>query len=674
MLKRLLHTAPASAAINMALAFAAFMLARFIFVLENLDTYGASLSWSALPTLLRGSLRFDTAAILYINALYLLLTLLPLHIKENDRFHRAMRWLFVVTNAVGVALSLCDAVYFPYSGRRTTMTIFDQFAAESNLGSIFLTEVINHWYLAVALAVITFLLWRLFRKPDLMAYSGGAAYYGSQTVALLATATLTVLGIRGSFIVGTKPMNIETARLYAARPADASLVLNTPYTLIRSIGKQPFITPRYMTDAEMEAAYSPIHHLPANGDTIGAPCRGHNVVIIMVESLATSYIGFYNGGQSTAGGQLRAVNLSNSLTPCVDSIAARALTFTQSFANGRVSMDAMPSTLCGIPMMVENFFLTPAAMNDINAMPAMLATMGYTTAFFHGAHNGSMQFDAFARSAGITRYYGLNEYRANYKGAGHNDWDGKWAIYDEPFLQYTLDELEHMPQPFISTIFTASNHHPYNVPQEFAATLPDTLKNTDQPILRTVRYTDHALSDFFRRAATMPWFNNTLFVILADHTNVTSQPLYSTAIGRYRIPIILYTPDQSLPAALRDDIVVQQTDLTPSLLHLLGYKGSFVAFGNDIFATAPDSSWAFSYNDGIYQLVTTTRLLQFDGTRLIGLYDYHADPLLRHNLAGHEDVDRELTLLKAIIQQYMQRMNDNLLTVGHDARPRAVHQ
>ncbi len=651
MFKRLQRTAPAAATLNMALAFAVFMLARVIFALENLDTYTTSLSWATLPTLLKGSLRFDTAALLYLNAPYLLLTLLPLHIKENDRFHGALRWLFVITNSIGVALSLCDAVYFRYSGRRATMTIFDQFAAEDNLGSIFLTEAVNHWYLVVALLIVVFILWRLFSKPDLMAYGSGASYYGSQTAALLVAATLTVLGIRGSFIAGSKPMNIETARLYACQPADASLVLNTPYTLIRSIGKNAFIAPDYMDNDEMEATYSPIHHLPADGDTIGAPCRGRNVVILMVESLATSYIGYYNGDDST-----------QSLTPTVDELARNSLTFTRSFANGRVSIDAMPSTLCGIPMMNENFFLTPAAMNDINAMPAMLATMGYTTAFFHGAHNGSMQFDAFARSAGITRYYGLNEYRANYKNRPENDWDGKWAIYDEPFLQYTLDELEHMPQPFISTIFTASNHHPYNVPGLFAATLPDTLKNTSQPILRTVRYTDHALREFFRRAATMPWFKNTLFVILADHTNVTTLPVYNTAIGHFRIPIILYTPDGVLAPSLRNDIVVQQTDLMPSLLHLLGYQGSFVAFGNDIFTTAPADTWAFSYNDGTYQLVTTSRLLQFDGTQLTGLFDYQNDPMLRHNLVGKETADEALTLLKAIIQQYMQRMNDNRLT------------
>jgi phosphoglycerol transferase MdoB-like AlkP superfamily enzyme len=96
--------------------------------------------------------------------------------------------------------------------------------------------------------------------------------------------------------------------------------------------------------------------------------------------------------------------------PFIDSLITQSLTFKYSYANGRISMDAMPSILSGLPMMVESFFLTPASLNDVDGISSMLDREGYSTAFFHGGHNISMGFSAYAHSIGYQHYYGLDEY------------------------------------------------------------------------------------------------------------------------------------------------------------------------------------------------------------------------------------------------------------------------
>ena len=648
MWKRLIHSNIGAALLNMLVAYLVWMLTRVAFFAENWSTFAPYMSWSLLWSGLKGALVFDTSALLYVNSLYLLLMLLPLHLKERAGFHKGLKWLFVVTNAVAIATNLMDSVYFQYTGRRSTMTVFSEFANEGNIASILLTEFIHHWYLVLLFIVLVFILWRCYTKPRLDVYRFGYHYYLSQLIAFVVMIPLAIVGIRGSITAGTRPITISNANQYVNRPVEASVVLNTPFSMIRSIGKKAFITPDYMPAEQLETVYSPIHNHPVVDELSH---KGKNVVILIVESMGKEYIGSLNPGLE--GGNYKGY------MPFIDSLASKSLTYQYSYANGRISMDAMPSILSGLPMMVEPFFLTPASLNDVDGISSMLDREGYSTAFFHGGHNISMGFSAYAHSIGYEQYFGLDEYCNSPKYGGMDDWDGKWAIWDEPFLQFTLDNIDGMKQPFMATVFTASSHHPYNVPEQYRDSLVD---EGGQPIHKCVRYTDLALRRFFERASREPWYQNTIFVLVADHTNQASHDVYKTDLGLYSIPIIFYAPDGTITPAVRDDVIAQQTDITPTLLHLLGYSKPYLAFGDDLLSAAPRETWAFSYNAGIYQLVKGDLMLQFDGMKTTAVYRFKTDRLLKENLVGRlpeqEAMER---LLKAIIQQYMSRMNENRL-------------
>lgn len=653
MVKKLVHSNIGAAVLNMAVAYLVWMLSRVAFFAENWSTFAPYMSWSLFKSMLHGALVFDTSALLYVNSLYLVLMLLPLHLKERAGFHKGLKWLFVVTNALAVAMNLMDAVYFQYTGRRSTVSVFTEFANEGNIASIILTEFVNHWYLVLAFVALVLMLWRCYTKPRLEVYRFGHYYYISQFVALLVMVPLAIVGIRGSVTAGTRPITISNANQFVNRPVESSVVLNTPFSMIRSIGKKAFVTPDYMTREQMEAIYSPVHAHPA----VDGGTPGKNVVILIVESMGKEYIGSLNpyleGEQWNYKGYM----------PFIDSLLQKSLSFEYSFANGRISMDAMPSILSGMPMMVESIFLTPASLNDVDGISSILAREGYSTAFFHGGHNISMGFSAYAHSIGYKQYYGLDEYCKSPKYGGMDDFDGKWAIWDEPFLQFTLDNIGEMKQPFLATVFTASSHHPYNVPEQYRDSLKD---EGSQPIHKCVRYTDMALRRFFERASHEPWYQNTIFVLVADHTNQSSHDVYKTDLGLYSIPIIFFTPDGSLEPSHDEAVIAQQTDITPTLLHLLGYNKPYLAFGKDLLAYDGDEvlqSWAFNYNAGIYQLVRADGLLlQFDGTKTTAVYRFKTDPLLKENLVGKLPEQQEMELfLKALIQQYMSRMNENRL-------------
>ena len=574
-------------------------------------------------------LLFDTSAIVYTNALYVVLMIAVGAFSLKGQ--KAFKWLYLTINGLALAINLGDAVYFQYTMRRTTTTVFGEFSNEGNLGSIFGTEFINHWYLVLLFAVVMWGLYGMYAMPR--------RKHAANLASLLLIVPLSIAGMRGGFTTAVRPITVSNANQYAQHPADAALVLNTPFSLIRTIGKSVFVVPNYYeSNTELASIYTPEHQTKA--DTLVKK----NVVVLIIESFGREYIGALN--HDLEDGRYKGY------TPCIDSLIAQSTTFRYSFCNGRKSIDGMPSILSSIPMFVEPFFLTPASMNDYTGLAGILGNEGYQTAFFHGAQNGSMGFEAFAKKTGFQRYYGRTEYEAAH---GTNDFDGTWAIWDEPFFQYYAEEMSKMQQPFMTAIFSASSHHPFAIPQQYKSQFPE----EHLPIQKCIRYTDMALGKFFATARKQPWFSNTIFVLTSDHTNQSDHAEYQSDLGGFCSPIIIYDPSQ--PVGRMEEKVAQQIDILPTILGMLGYQKPYMAFGIDVLNTPAEDTWAVNYLNGIYQYVKYGYVLQFDGKQTKGIYQL-TDRLMQHNLKGkvpqQAQMEREL---KAIIQQYMMRMTQNKL-------------
>ena len=633
---------------NLVLAYVVYFVCRIVFLLTNYSSFSDNLTAAHLMEMLRGGFLFDSSAIMYTNVLWIVMVLFPLHLKETATYRKVCKWLFVVVNSLAVVMNLCDCVYFQYTSRRTTSTVFSEFSHEGNLAGIFGTELIRHWYLLLIGMVLIYGLWRLYLSHNLKRHTICWWRYSLATlVSILLMVPCILGGMRGGLAHSVRPITVSNANQYVNHPTEAAIVLNTPFSLIRTIGKNVFEEPKYFTDEkQMLSYYSPIHQ-PAPGMVMNKK----NVVVLIVESFGREYIGSLN--RDLDGGKYRGY------TPFVDSLLTRSLTFEYTFANGRKSIDAMPSTLSSIPMMVEPFFLTPASMNDLTGLAGMLHDKGYYSAFFHGAQNGSMGFEAFARATGYDKYFGRTEYNADSKGGGDADFDGMWAVWDEPYLQHVVRMVNGFKQPFVASVFTASSHHPFKVPEQYAATFKD---EGGQPIHKCVRYTDMALRKFFEAASKQPWYRNTVFVLVADHTNQNTHPYYKTDQGLYSIPIIFYTPDGSLETGVKQGVIAQQIDVLPTLMGILGYDKPYIAFGCDLLHTPAAQTWAFNYNNGVYQYFKGDFLLQFDGQKTKALYRFKTDPLLKQNLAGKLPNQSQLeNELKSLIQQYMHRMTTNTL-------------
>ena len=642
---------------DLVVAYIAYTLCRGVFLILNWSLYAGTLTLGHGMKLFGAGLLFDTPAILYTNAIIMVMFLLPLHWKERPVYYRVARWIYTIVNSIAVYMNLMDCVYFPFTGKRTTTSVFAEFSNESTgeMLKIFGGQFLSHWYLVLLAALVTWAFWKLFRPipKSVERPTHKPQYYTIQVISLFVTIPLCIAAIRGGVTKSTRPITISNANQYVNRPAETGIVLNTPFSIFRTLKKTPFVVPDYMSDEEATAIYTPLHQ--PNDSAAFTP---RNVVVLILESFSKQHIGFYN--KTLRNGTY------HGFTPFLDSlITDGAMTYRYSYANGRKSIEGMPSVLSSLPNFVEPLFLTPASLNVMSGLARELGeNKGYTTAFFHGAQNSSMGFHAFARATGFQRYYGRKEYNADPNFHGDDDFDGTWAIWDEEFFQFYAQQMSTMKEPFMTALFSASSHDPFVVPEKYKGRFPQ----GDSPLQECIAYTDYALKRFFEEASKQPWFKNTLFVITADHVSQQIDPFYCTTLGNYCVPIILYAPGDPSLHGYDEQQVVEQIDIMPTVLGYLHYDKPYIAFGRDMISGQANDGFALHWlpESSSYEYVWGDYALQFDGKEVTSAYAFRTDSTFAHNVLGTMPPatrNRMERHMKSFIQQYMQRMTTDQLTI-----------
>ena len=642
---------------DLVVAYIAYTLCRGVFLILNWSLYAGTLTLGHGMKLFGAGLLFDTPAILYTNAIIMVMFLLPLHWKERPVYYRVARWIYTIVNSIAVYMNLMDCVYFPFTGKRTTTSVFAEFSNESTgeMLKIFGGQFLSHWYLVLLAALVTWAFWKLFRPipKSVERPTHKPRYYTIQVISLFVTIPLCIAAIRGGVTKSTRPITISNANQYVNRPAETGIVLNTPFSIFRTLKKTPFVVPDYMSDEEATAIYTPLHQ--PNDSAAFTP---RNVVVLILESFSKQHIGFYN--KTLRNGTY------HGFTPFLDSlITDGAMTYRYSYANGRKSIEGMPSVLSSLPNFVEPLFLTPASLNVMSGLARELGeNKGYTTAFFHGAQNSSMGFHAFARATGFQRYYGREEYNADPNFHGDDDFDGTWAIWDEEFFQFYAQQMNTMKEPFMTALFSASSHDPFVVPEKYKGRFPQ----GESPLQECIAYTDYALKRFFEEASKQPWFKSTLFVITADHVSQQIDPFYCTTLGNYCVPIILYAPGDPSLHGYDEQQVVEQIDIMPTVLSYLHYDKPYIAFGRDMISGQANDGFALHWlpESSSYEYVWGDYALQFDGKEVTSAYAFRTDSTFAHNVLGKippATRNRMERHMKSFIQQYMQRMTTDQLVI-----------
>ncbi len=607
-----------------------YFLLRVIFLVFNYSFF----SFNSIPQLaivFLSGVRFDVSAIVISNSVFILFSILPFSFFYQNWYQIILKILLIVINGFFILMNCVDFAFFRFIQKRTTCDLFDLFGLGDDIPNTMPVLLRDYWYLLLIwlglMWLLLFLYNRIRMENNIPFKPYSVKNIPKNLLLMLGAGAVLVLAARGTF--GLKPLRTIAASAFTS-PENAPLVLNTTFTLIKTLGKEPLEEIRYFENGNEKKYFSIVQHYKSD-----SPFRPLNVVVIIMESFSKEYIGALNDGAG--------------YTPFLDSLISVSHACTNAYANSKKSIEGVPAVLSGLPALMSEPFITSLYNgNKINSLASALKKKGYGTGFFHGGNNGTMGLDVFAKAAGFDFYKGKNEY-------GNRDYDGSWGIYDHKFFEYFISEMNRMKQPFMTAFFSVTSHHPFRLPEEFEGKFQE----GTMPIHKSIRYADYSLRQFFEKAAMQPWFDNTLFVITADHTGPSEHPRYQTKKGIYEIPILYYQHHSLIK--VRDSGGTQQCDIMPSVLGLLHYEEPFVSFGSNIFdPSAP--RFAINYLSDLYQHIAGERVIHFDGRKVTAVYDYRSDPLLRKNIFDPaSDTLPEFWLMKSVIQQFNHSMLYNKL-------------
>ncbi len=613
---------------RLGLLFSIYFFCRVLFFIFNYSHFETS-DFSSLASAFFYGMRYDITAIVISNILFIILHLLPFPFFYSGFFQKLLKAIFLIVNIPFLLFSLIDVGLFRFTGKRSGSEILHIMSYGQDFMNTAPKMIVDFWYLLLLFFGCVFVIAKAY--PALGIDEKYSRRKGIVPVILTAFVTilfagLTFIGFRGG--IQYKPLNVLSASKYGYGKTSA-LILNTPFTILKTFGKQYIEEHNWMSQEEA-IKVNPLIKVPSK-----STFEKKNVVILILESFGKEYIG--------------SLNNKTGYTPFLDSLMKSAFNCTNAYANGKRSIEGIPAILAGIPALMDEPFITSVySGNYITSIASLLKTEGYSSEFFHGGTNGTMNFDNFAKMAGYEKYFGRTEY------ANDKDFDGNWGIYDEPFLQRSAVEMNKMSQPFLSTVFTLTSHHPYKIP----ADIENNFQAGTLPIHRSIGYTDYSLRKFFETVSKMPWYNNTLFVITADHTALAGSSFYYGRVGLYSIPILYYCPSDSALTGVISK-TTQHIDILPSIMDYLGYQKSYFAFGESVFDKSKNG-FAVNYMDQSYELIQDSFAYNLNLSDN-SLYNFTNDSTLQNNLIhkNPDTVSKMDKLLKAIVQNYNHSLINN---------------
>ncbi|MBI3501024.1 MAG: sulfatase-like hydrolase/transferase [Bacteroidetes bacterium] len=624
--------------LRLSVALLTYPICKILFFFFN-HSYFTDVSFGEFLKILFFGLRFDVSAVILMNVPFILLHIIPFAFTRKNWWQLILKFFFLIPNSIAILANCIDLEYYKYTLKRTTADFFSLFSLGSDVTILLLQYVKDFWYVGLIWIALTISIWWLYNKTK-RSYQVENKFNSSRIISWMIFNSVLI----GIFIIGfrgglqLRPIMLITASEYVSAK-NIPLILNTPFTIITTFQLEKIEEKKYFPEEELKKIFNPNH--PAIQSSSHPAIQPSNIFIIILESFSKEY--------TTLGKR-------KSYTPFLDSLMNESLVFDNAFANGKRSIEGIPAVLAGIPgLMNESFITSTYCGNQFNSLASALKEKNYSTAFFHGGTNGTMGFDGFCGSAGFEKYFGRFEYNND------KDYDGEWGIRDEKFFQFTEKKVSEMKEPFLAALFSLSSHHPYTIPEEYK----NKFTGGEHPILKSVQYADYSLKKFFESASKEKWFDSTLFVITADHTGPSSDIFYSNSAGSFEVPIIFYKHNSHLKE--KKSTIAQQIDIMPTVLNFLNYDKSYFAFGNNLLDTT-SKKFAVNFINNVYQIFQDDYLLQFDGNKTIGFYNFKTDSLLQNNL--HEQTSKVLKTfevsmeekLKAIIQTYNSGMIHNKMT------------
>ncbi len=580
-----------------------YSLLRIGFYFYHLNIYKQFTQEEIFESFLMG-IRFDVAAIVLVNVVPILLSFIK---TFNHRFITFERMLFIFLNTAAFIVAIDDFELFLFMGKRLSL---DFFVITDDILEQLPQIMLNYWYLpfiAISFGVGFYFFDKRFftlknRKTTWFSYVSGVLLLG-----------LCFVGIRGG--LQHKSINVQSAFIQGKNEL-GHLVLNSPYHFLRTLKNTQMKPLKYFSSSD-EAKNIILNQRDFRDGFQGK--KNTNVVLIILESFSSEYV-------------------EKGYAPFLSELMKNHTFLPKHLANGRRSIEALPSILCGLPSLLdEPVSKSIYSGNKFSCFPKILKDAGYTNYFFHAGARGTMGFESYTLANGFEKYFARDDY-------GSSDFDGTWGVFDGPYLQYVVKNITQMKEPFLAGVFTLSSHQPYTIPAEFKGKFP----KGHLEIHESVGYTDFALRKFFESAQKEKWFANTVFLITSDHSQKIETKKYQNLVGRYRVPLIIVGGEK-----VELNKVTQHSDIPKTVLDMVEVEGELPA--TSVSAYSGDEGAAINFADGsTFYLATDDTVYTLDKKYS---YDWETGAMIEgENLP-------ENPLLKAYLQYFINGLINNNLSL-----------
>ncbi len=543
--------------------------------------YFAGLGFAEVVSAFFNGIRFDLSITIVLFSLPLLLMNIPLRFLDKGPWFSYGSWLLFALSVAICTFLAVDLIYFGYVKRH----IAGELLQLGNDTDMLVHSMSSYWgetLLLLAFIVILFRVWRRLHAIPLQPFSGKAWIHYSLFVLIL-----TILGRGG---LGLKPINVVNA--YSTGNTEyGNLVLNGVFTAAHASRHTKSIPHRFFSDSTPMDVMLSVRQVEDRDYPMMQRSASHtgkqktNLVFILLESWSEKYIDSFTGNNT-------------GLTPHFDQLAKDGLRFTRFYSAGQRSIEGIQAILTGVPIIIGMPTLGRGLeANTISRLGTIAQDNGYHTLMLQASKRNSFRLDAIAAATGFEEYYGMEDMPPQLP---YSDANGSYFGWDYELFQTLFDKLDQSPKPTLAFAYTGTTHFPYPaVPPQFQRFPHDS--RSEQGFMNTLIYADWALGEFMDKAKQQPWFNNTIFVITADH------PLGKFHVGefdsQFHIPLLIYAP--GLVNAGTNAKVGSQMDLFPTIIDLLGFQQPFAALGNSLLS-----------KQGGYAYVT-------QGSEMIGLIDAH---------------------------------------------------
>ena len=566
---------------------------------------------------------YDLLIILLINTALLLLLQISRFVTQKITTWFTLP-VFVLINSFAILLNLADIFYFRFHFQRANADLL--YVLDHPFTQLFHQNIFIIVAFFAAIAVVLILIWSLHKKL-FTSFSNG------RHCNLVTVVFLLCIGSAILFKTSFSKLLVPTYPLIDIKSNQLPVVQNSFHTFSYSVfRKSESITEvNYLPTTVCDSIFPIKKLLQANTkDTVKK-----NIVLFIMESVPYDFF--------DSASKFR-VDM-----PFFDSILQHSTFFNNAFCYAHESNKGIVAILAGIPTLSD----VPVYHSQFVNMPVTqigtaLKKNNYNSFFCIGDDYDNFGFAKCINWLGIDKYYSKEDI-PNYKNLRTHS----MGLQDEFVLDFMHRKINETAPPFFAINYNISTHYPYDLPASFTIKFPG---NYTEP-MKSMRYYDQSLQQFFNAAQEEAWFANTTFIFCSDHWMFPEgvKGEYNAFSG-YKIPIIIYDPSANEKKI--NNQLVSQFDILGTILATAGYKDSIISYGGNLLDSNSATNFVFSKpNSSLYQVANSTYVLGFNiiNNKVEYLYNYKKDKLLKENLLPDKNSSATLNQLTTQVKVFIQK-------------------